>query len=139
LYGQWAALTSCTSVLFSAYFILSIWSIIPTAEEKAERAAEQESDIEMRKYTVDYKTAYESPDSEMSKEEKWERNRQIFLNLPKTPNTPGFATKNPMTPRTVAFTALNGGEGPSRLTRPTGALPFRQQFGDQQAKVPDAR
>jgi hypothetical protein len=63
-------------------------------------------------------------------------------NLPKTPTTPwGREASNPMTPRTVAFTQLNGaapqtsnhgssmqavgpGQGPSRL------LPFRQQYGD---------
>lgn len=81
-----------------------------------------------------------SPDSELSQEEKWERNRQMFLNLPKTPNTPGFGQRNPMTPRTVAFTALNGGAGPSQplaSAGPSGPLPFRQQYA--QGSVPDGR
>jgi len=95
----------------------------------------------MRKYDSKYgNVEYDSPDSTLSREEKWERNRQIFLNLPKTPNTPGFAVKSAMTPRTVAFTALNGGEGPSKPAAPgVGGLPFRQQFGERSAKFPDAR
>ena len=78
----------------------------------------------------------------MTRDEQRDMNRQIFLNLPKTPTTPwGRGPSNPMTPRTVAFTQLNGGaqggyqqhgtpqvvgagQGPSRL------LPFRQQYGD---------
>jgi len=120
-----------TSALFSTYFILSVWSAIPSQQEKAERESNKDSDIEMRKYAE-----YNSPDSELSQEEKWERNRQIFLNLPKTPNTAGFGMKNPMTPRTVAFTALNGGAGPSQQSAQNGTLPLRQQFG---GKVPDAR
>lgn len=77
----------------------------------------------------------------VTREEQRDMNRQIFLNLPKTPTTPwGRGADNPMTPRTVAFTQLNGGasqqgghagmgmassgQGPSRL------LPFRQQYGD---------
>jgi hypothetical protein len=77
----------------------------------------------------------------MTRDEQRDMNRQIFLNLPKTPTTPwGRDPSNPMTPRTVAFTQLNGaapngyqhgtpqvvgaGQGPSRL------LPFRQRYGD---------
>ena len=80
----------------------------------------------------------------MTRDEQRDMNRQIFLNLPKTPTTPwGRDASNPMTPRTVALTQLNGaapsgyhgagaaqvvgtgsGQGPSRL------LPFRQQYGD---------
>jgi len=80
-----------------------------------------------------------SPEA-MSREEQRDINRQIFLNLPKTPTTPwGRTNTNPMTPRTVAFTQLNGGaasssdkpmssgQGPSR------ALPFREHYG----RMPD--
>ena len=82
-----------------------------------------------------------SPDNELSREEIWERNRQMFLNLPKTPNTPGFGRANPMTPRTVAFTQLNGGQAPGpsssrgQVAGPSGGLKFRDQYGN----VPDAR
>lgn len=120
------------SALFSTYLIVSIYSLFPTAKEKAEREADRESDIEMKK-VMNY-----SPESEESQEERWERNRQIFLNLPKTPMTPGFGAKNPMTPRTVAFTQLNGGPGPSTAGKgPVGGLKFREQYGE--SGVPDGR
>lgn len=59
----------------------------------------REEDIELQKFSK-----YE-PDP-VSREEQREYNRQLFLNLPKTPTTP-FG-KNPMTPRTTAFTQLSG-------------------------------
>lgn len=79
----------------------------------------------------------------MTRDEQRDMNRQIFLNLPKTPTTPwGRDASNPMTPRTVAFTQLNGGggataAGPSSHHHttssgqgPSRSLPFRQQYGD---------
>ncbi|EMC94457.1 hypothetical protein BAUCODRAFT_35677 [Baudoinia panamericana UAMH 10762] len=131
------AVTCVMTALFAMYLIWSIVSMWPTPAEKAERATQREADIEMKKVT-EY-----SPDSELSREEVWERNRQMFLNLPKTPNTPGFGLKNPMTPRTVAFTQLTGGENPgvgsSRrpVGGPSGGLKFREQYGD--GRLPDAR
>jgi len=79
----------------------------------------------------------------MTRDEQRDMNRQIFLNLPKTPTTPwGRDASNPMTPRTVAFTQLNGGgermpqaggQGPYQVTGagqgPSRLLPFRQQYG----------
>ena len=78
------------------------------------------------------KVAVEGNETTLSQEEKWERNRQIFLNLPKTPNTAGFGMQmqNPMTPRTVAFTQLNGGPGPSSQQHQPAGLKFREQYGD---------
>lgn len=121
------------SALFSVYFIWSVMSMWPTPTERAERDQKYEADIEMKKVN-EY-----SPDCELSREEVWERNRQMFLNLPKTPNTPGFARQNPMTPRTVAFTQLNGGQAPSQSSTagPSGGLKFRDQYGE--AGVPDGR
>ena len=104
--------------------------MIPTQHERARRA----DNIEMKKL-AEYRP------QTMTREEQRDMNRQIFLNLPKTPTTPwGRDASNPMTPRTVAFTRLNGegqmartasydepissGQGPSR------SLPFRQQYGD---------
>ena len=78
----------------------------------------------------------------MTRDEQRDMNRQIFLNLPKTPTTPwGRDASNPMTPRTVAFTQLNGGagaeptsQGPYQVTGagqgPSRLLPFRQQYGN---------
>lgn len=119
----------CHSIIFSIYIILSIWNTIPTEAERLEREKEYQSDIEMKKYTTF------DPEAELSNEDRWEKNRQMFMNLPKTPNTPGFGL-NPMTPRTTAFTQLNGAPGPSRTPRSGGGLPFREFYGDQ--KVPDA-
>ncbi|KAI7516891.1 hypothetical protein KC317_g23295, partial [Hortaea werneckii] len=112
--------------LFSIYVLFSCYSLIATDTERAEREESRQSDIEMKK-VLSY-----SPDAELSQEEKWERNRQIFLNLPKTPNTPGYGMKNPMTPRTVAFTQLSGeaGQAPMNSRGPTGGLKFREQYGD---------
>lgn len=116
------------SAFFSFLVIYSTLSIIPTQQERSSRA----DNIEMAKLS-EYR-----PDT-MTRDEQRDMNRQIFLNLPKTPTTPwGRDPNNPMTPRTVAFTQLNGGgaagpsshqstqaaQGPSRL------LPFRQQYGD---------
>jgi hypothetical protein len=111
----------------------SIWSVIPTEAEKVDRYAEHQSDLEMKKISM------YGMDGDMSKEERREMNRQLFLNLPKTPNTPGFGVHNPMTPRTTAFTRLNGGEVSSgyygRAKGPEAPLPFREHYGN----VPDAR
>lgn len=120
-------LTKYCRALFSIDLLWSAFSFWPTKKERAEREANQNADIEMKKVN-EY-----SPDSELSREEIWERNRQMFLNLPKTPNTPGFGARNPMTPRTVAFTQLNGGQGPSRppaMPMASGGLPFRDQYGN---------
>lgn len=102
---------------------MSVWSSFPTETERRKQEEEYQSEIELKRYTTF------DPDVELAQTNTWEQNRQIFMNLPKTPNTPGFGL-NPMTPRTVAFTQLNGGPGPSR---PTGSLPFREQYGDQKA------
>lgn len=138
---------------------LSIHSSIPTPSEKSARTADYDEEIELKnaRYTLD-------PDAGLSKEEKWERNRQIFLNLPKTPGTPaaGFGGYPAMTPRTTAFTQLNGGVPRTPGYGPTGGyaapgtpgygpgsavgagpasrLPFREQFEAVtygEVKVPD--
>ncbi|PPJ60001.1 hypothetical protein CBER1_02666 [Cercospora berteroae] len=98
--------------LFVVYLGLSVWSCIPTPEERAEREAGHRSDLEMKKLSM------YGLDDDLTKEERREHNRQLFLNLPKTPT--GFGTyNNPMTPRTTAFTQLNG----ARMS--PGALPLR--------------
>ncbi|KAK3092173.1 hypothetical protein LTR53_019707, partial [Teratosphaeriaceae sp. CCFEE 6253] len=83
--------------LFSTYLIWSLYSLYPTAAERAERKASKDADIELKRVN-----AYNPEDAELSREEIWNRNRQLFLNLPKTPNTPGFGGMkgglNPMTP-----------------------------------------
>ncbi|EGP92268.1 unnamed protein product [Zymoseptoria tritici ST99CH_1A5] len=127
------AVTVIMAALYAVFVGYSIWSAIPTEAEKVVRDADHQSDLEMKKISM------YGMDGDMSKEERREMNRQLFLNLPKTPNTPGFGVHNPMTPRTTAFTQLNGGEAPSgyhgRATGPNAPLPFRENYGN----VPDAR
>jgi hypothetical protein len=110
--------------------------MIPTQRERTSRLA----DIEMKKLG-EY-----SPDPS-TREENREMNRQIFLNLPKTPTTPwGRTNLNPMTPRTVAFTQLNGGQRPesagsqsqtSSGQGPSRALPFREFYDGK--RMPDGQ
>lgn len=136
-------------MLFVVYLAYSIWSSIPSKAEKAERDADRQTDIELKQAW-----AANDPDAGLTQEEKWERNRQIFLNLPKTPNTP-YGRMNPMTPRTTAFSALTGeqqayqqqmpptpGEGPSQPSQPKGgasatsrSLPFRRQWEELKADI----
>lgn len=133
---------------------LAIHSSFITKEEKAERQEEYDNDIELKRYQKD-----DDPDAGLTKEEKWERNRQIFMNLPKTPRTPYGGQGMPaMTPRTTAFTKLEGGEA-SAIGRPDAArtgsnwssgsggggsgptrpLAFREQYGDVAIPEPHAR
>ena len=161
-----ANISMTCSALFVVYFALSVHSAFITKEERAERTEEYESDIELKRYQRD-----DDPDAGLTQEEKWERNRQIFMNLPKTPRTPFSAGGGmpAMTPRTTAFTKLEGqqqqqqGE-PSAVGRPGAVrttssgsgsggpsrpLAFREQYGEdyvphenyvpQQNYVPHAR
>lgn len=119
------------SALFTVYFLVSIHSCWITNDEKIERLEEKEFDIEMKRIHASF-----AAEDEMTRQEKWEMNRQIFMNLPKTPTTPGFGLNYPMTPRTVAFTQLNGGPAPKTPIvsvtpkGPIGGLKFREQYGD---------
>lgn len=96
-----------------------------------------EEDIELKKYSM-----YDMDG--LTREEKWEQNRQMFANLPKTPVTPSaFARQNPMTPRTTAFQQLSGGEasaiGRGQISNAGPSRPLAlRQYSDGN-KVPDAR
>lgn len=120
--------------LFVVYLAHSAWSSIPTRQERLEREADRRSDLEMKKLSM------YGMDDDLTKEERREHNRQLFLNLPKTPSF--GVVNNPMTPRTTAFTQLNGGEAPAYIdvsnAGPSRALPFRDFHHGSQA-VPDAR
>ena len=82
------------SILFFIYFILSVYSLIPSKDQRSVRHSKM-ADIE-------------SPQSNQSYGmRKWE-----FEGIPKTPNsTRGM--KSPATPRTMAFNTLDG-NGPKR-------------------------
>ncbi|KAF2858534.1 hypothetical protein K470DRAFT_221118 [Piedraia hortae CBS 480.64] len=118
------ALTCLMVALFSIYLIFSILNIRATPEEAEKRKTSREFDLEMKKIHASYHA-----EKDMSKEERREMNRQLFLNLPKTPATPAFGAP---TPRTAAFTQLNGGAPPPRgaASGPRGGLRFREQYGD---------
>lgn len=118
------------TALFVAYLGYSIWCCFPTDQEKAERYADHQSAVEMKKLSM-----YGS-NADLSQDERREANRQLFMSLPKTPNTPGFGQAlNPMTPRTVAFTQLNGVPPTPRVNTavPDKQLPFRDYYEPQNA------
>ncbi|GAB7366728.1 hypothetical protein MBLNU230_g0685t1 [Neophaeotheca triangularis] len=152
--------STCIAIaLFSVYVIFSLYSCIPTPQERASR----QSDIEMSKisqYSPDpssdggyygdknhHTTNQSNEEAEETREERWERNRQLFLSLPKSPVTPAGFSRNPMTPRTVAFSHLNGQEAAhERYVRqvplpstagPSKDLPFRAY--EKEIGTPDGR
>ncbi|KAF2723942.1 hypothetical protein K431DRAFT_219043 [Polychaeton citri CBS 116435] len=105
-------------LVFTLYLIPSIYSCFPTPTERAER----EDDIELKRIVF----GNANQETEEERNARWDQNRQLFMNMPKTPATP-FQGLNPMTPRTVAFTALNG--QPPTAKKPTFSsreLPLRQ-------------
>ncbi|GAB7354390.1 hypothetical protein MBLNU459_g4890t1 [Dothideomycetes sp. NU459] len=94
------AVTVCLLGLFAIYFVLAIYSSIPSQKEKLARRL----DVEQPKHRI------YSPESMETGESRWKNEQsQVRLHMPKTPMSAGW--KNPMTPRTVAFTALEGGQG----------------------------
>jgi hypothetical protein len=94
-------------LLFATYLVHGLYSSIPTPEERAEREADYLADIEIKKLSTYIGNDFNGRDNEFEMD-----NKTVFLNLPKTPKTPGFGALNPMTPRTTAFTRLNGGKAP---------------------------
>ncbi|CZT16822.1 uncharacterized protein RCC_02656 [Ramularia collo-cygni] len=115
------------TLLFALYLGYSIWSLFPTQGERVEREADYQSDLEMKKLSM------YGMDDDLSREQRREQNRAIFLNLPKTPT---FAP--PFTPRTTAFQQLSGGQvggyGNRGGAGPTTPLPFREQYGKTDAR-----
>lgn len=100
------------SVLFFAYFLLSLFSLYPT---KTHRAIHRGSKI---------------PDEESSR--PWE-----MTNAPQTPGTTG-GLKSPTTPRTMAFETLSG-DRPAK--NGNGQLPLRHHIsmGDETYSGPSRR
>jgi len=98
------AVTIIMVAIYSAFLILTIYSLIPTAEarqahaiKRAERKAEEE------------KWANSPVDNEMTAEEQWQHMWEL-QQLPRTPGTAG-GFKSPMTPRTRTFADLEGQHG----------------------------
>jgi hypothetical protein len=111
------------SVTMVAFVLLSAYSLYPTKEARlaheakvAERKAEKE------------KFASSPYDNEMTAEEQWQHMWEL-QQLPRTPGTAG-GLKSPMTPRTRAFGALQGGVPQTPVT-PAG------YYGEQIYRTPD--
>lgn len=103
-----------SSITYVIFIILSIWSLVPTAEARLAhdtKVAEKKAEKEL--YAA---SAY---DQDMTPEEQW----QHMWELQQLPRTPGTATGNlpwskvPVTPRTRAFNELQGG-GPEYYQQP---------------------
>ncbi|KAF2192664.1 hypothetical protein K469DRAFT_553263 [Zopfia rhizophila CBS 207.26] len=103
-YCQQAKSAFAVSVVMLAicvfHVIIASWSLWPTKEQRiAHEAKRAEKKAEKEKFA-------ELVDNEMSPEQQW----QHMWELQQLPRTPGTATY-PMTPRTRAFNALDGGAG----------------------------
>lgn len=111
--------TQPPSALFAAHLILAIWSMIPTKQQRHARNTSVESTAEMAKQSLA---------AGMSPEQQWEQHRwqpqhqQQQWEMQHYPRSPGSTggLKSPMTPRSVAFHALDGNGG-------SGDLPLRGQ------------
>lgn len=103
--------------LFTTYLLLSIYSAIPSKAEKASRSVDEEQ-AKIPEY---------SPESVMSTEQHWEKATPAQFQVPTTPGL-----RDPRTPRTVAFQALEGSSRAPSMT-PSRGLPFREQY------APDGR
>jgi len=89
--------------IYALFVVLSIYSLIPTTAQRQAHAARQaEKKAEKEKWAS-------SPyDNEMTAEEQWQHMWEL-QQLPRTPGTIG-GMKSPMTPRTRAFSDLDGEE-----------------------------
>jgi hypothetical protein len=99
--------------LFLTYSVFSIISAIPTKAQKEEAFAELE-DIESPTYD--------------------DKNWEYELSRIKTPTSPNFPGKHPMTPRTLAFNKLEGNFAPGKTNRLSNRdLPLRHHIsmGDE--------
>lgn len=111
------------SVVFLAYLIISLYSLIPNKEFRASRSS---------KLADSESGAYQRP---------WE-----MTQVPQTPGTTG-GLKSPTTPRTTAFDTLSGkikgkdkskGKGKAPVVRTNGELPLRHHIsmGDETYQSP---
>lgn len=99
------AVSVCMLTIYVFHILFAAWSLYPTPEARlahetkvAEKKAQKE------------KWATSPSDNEMTAEEQWQHMWEL-QQLPRTPgtgNAPGLRT--PMTPRTTAFSTLEGGK-----------------------------
>lgn len=96
------AVTIIMLTIYACFLILTVYSLIPTAEARQAHAAKQaEKKAEKEKW------ANSPTDNEMTAEEQW----QHMWELQQLPRTPGLGSgmKSAMTPRTQTFSQLEGG------------------------------
>jgi hypothetical protein len=97
-------LTYIHRAIYAAFLILTIYSLIPTAEARQAHAIKQaEKKAEKEKW------ANSPVDNEMTAEEQWQHMWEL-QQLPRTPGATG-GMKSPMTPRSRTFADLEGGHG----------------------------
>lgn len=125
------------SALFSLNLIWSVYNLLPTQAERTERTQHRDIAIELKSAVIHDE---EEADDSASKARRSRRAtaggigaRFKLDNIPKTPQT---ATRNLMTPRTKAFSVLNGGGvgEASAVGRKNGPVAFagkKRREGDQ--------
>ncbi|KAK5003359.1 hypothetical protein LTR28_010267 [Elasticomyces elasticus] len=108
------------SGLFAIYLLLSIYSCVPTKMERESRGAVRDFE-NIPEYSPEMKqSAQHTQDYPM---------QPMRLQMPRIPGTAG-GFSSPMTPRTVAFHALEGDEPTTGARKPIGkrGLPFRERY-----------
>ncbi|KAK4983321.1 hypothetical protein LTR66_006075 [Elasticomyces elasticus] len=120
LLALYAWLTPQRSGLFAIYLLLSIYSCVPTKMERESRGAVRDFE-NIPEYSPEMKqSAQHTQDYPM---------QPMRLQMPRIPGTAG-GFSSPMTPRTVAFHALEGDEPTTGARKPIGkrGLPFRERY-----------
>lgn len=113
--------------IYVLFVVMSVYSLIPTATQKALYAEKQ-----AEKKAFKEKYASSPYDNEMTAEEQWQHMWEL-QQLPRTPGTAG-GLKSPMTPRTRAFNDLGGaeaGHGGWYSNAPVASQPAGGWYGQQ--------
>jgi len=142
------------SILFSAYILLSLPSLVPSIHETSSRTQDLESNAKTRSRAVpmyrgseahDMANLSQQPRQSTAETQQWgDKLAAGYLSLPRTPGTTGAMKSpaqrqyEPYTPRTVAFQTLDGvrkvgnpqSQGVRRASASgSGDLPFRERYG----------
>ncbi|KAH8719444.1 hypothetical protein GQ44DRAFT_623471 [Phaeosphaeriaceae sp. PMI808] len=115
--------------IYACFLILTIYSLIPTADARQAHATKQaEKKAEKEKW------ANSPVDNEMSAEEQWQHMWEL-QQLPRTPGTVG-GLKSPMTPRTQTTHDLEGGGGHYNNIQPTHLQPTQGGYYNDAVESP---
>ncbi|KAF1995830.1 hypothetical protein P154DRAFT_580534 [Amniculicola lignicola CBS 123094] len=123
------------SSIFVFWLIISIISMIPSKEGRLAYATKRaEKRAEKEKFDKLANSPYSSPyDNEMTADEQWQHMWEL-QQLPRTPGTAG-GMKSPLTPRTRAFGALEGGYYGGQQQVPMPQSYYTQQAQGQQIQT----